>query len=105
VVVDVEIIRISTVIVGMTMSCVTTMVMVAMIAIMINTVVAVDMEGAMAIAVDTLKATAPIMGLALVMLVKSVERQVTLQSTVGNVIRKIIGVRRNLLAPPMDLMG
>jgi hypothetical protein len=63
------------------------------------------MEGVVAMAVDTLKEIAPIMGLTLVILVKFVARQVTLQSTVGNVIRKIVGVRRNLLAPHMDLMG
>jgi hypothetical protein len=106
VVMDMEIIRISTVIIGTTVSSVTTMVMVAMTAIMINAMVAmVDMEGGVAMAVDTLKEIAPIMGLALVILVKSVARQVTLQSTIGNVIRKIIGVRRNLLASHMDLMG
>jgi hypothetical protein len=80
VVVDVEIIRISTVIVGMNMSSVTTMVMVAMIAIMINTmVVMVDMEGAVAMAVETPKEITLIMGLVLMKLVKSAARWVTLQ--------------------------
>jgi hypothetical protein len=80
VVVDVEIIRISTVIVGTNMSSATTMVMVAMIAIMINAmVVVVDMEGAVAMAVDILKAIALIMDLVLVKLVKSVARWVILQ--------------------------
>jgi hypothetical protein len=73
--------QVSTVIVGTTVSSVTTIVMAAMTTIMINAMVAmVDMEGAVAMAVDTLKEIAPIMGLALVILVKSVARQVTLQS-------------------------
>jgi hypothetical protein len=79
VVVDVEIIKISTVIVGTNMSSVTTMVMVAMTAIMINTmVVVVDMEGAIAMAVKTPKEIALIMGLALMKLVKYVARWVIL---------------------------
>jgi hypothetical protein len=106
VVVDVEIIRISIVIVGTNMSNVKTTVMVAMTAIMINAMVAVlDMEGGMVMAVETPKEIALIMGLALVKLVKSVARWAILQYTVGNVIRKIIGVRKNLPAPPMDPMG
>jgi hypothetical protein len=78
VVVDVEIIRISIVIVGTNMSNVTTMV--AMTATMINAiVVVVDMEGAVAMAVETPKEIALIMGLALVKLVKYVARWVILQ--------------------------
>jgi hypothetical protein len=56
------------------------MVMVAMTATMINAiVVVVDMEGAVAMAVETPKEIALIMGLALVKPVKSVARWVILQ--------------------------